>query len=232
MESSRNQCLLAELVINNGDDFSKALLKTTVLDDFCNLVWKYGSKSAKVLTCGDDAVSFIGKYKDASDVINCFKTGNVSGISNLTNSKVSNVYTFATDKLGRTFVAGSGNYDKNPTIIVPEGYFDDMVEYTGTNYNIYYFEKYNNLLTKDYIKEMTISESIKNELYKLSDAVSYTKTEAKSFNKYYQYGSIREQSFTSSHSVTNCGEIWSAYNVEQNLKICRFSQYIVKAVHI
>ena len=46
----------------------------------------------------------------------------------------------------------------------------------------------------------------------ISDAVSYTKIEAKNFNKYYQYGSIREPSFTSSHSVTNCGEIWSAYN--------------------
>ena len=46
----------------------------------------------------------------------------------------------------------------------------------------------------------------------ISDAVSYAKIEAKNFNKYYQYGSIREPSFTSSHSVTNCGEIWSAYN--------------------
>lgn len=165
-----------------------------------------------VINNGDDAITFVGKYENATDIIKCFKSGNVVDISKLTDSKVSNVYTFATDKSGRTFVAGSGNYDRNPTIIVPEDYFDDIAEYTGTNYNIYYFEKYNKLLSKDYIKEMTVSESIKNELYKLSDAVSYTKTEAQSFNKYYQYGSIREPSFTSSHSVTNCGEIWSAYN--------------------
>ena len=184
------------------------MLKTTVLDDFCNLVWKYGSKSAKVLTCGDDAVSFVGKYKDASDVINCFKTRNVSGISNLTNSKVSNVYTFATDKLGRTFVAGSGNYDKNPTIIVPEGYFDDMVEYTGTNYNIYYFEKYNNLLTKEYVEQMNIDPLIKKELNQLISAVNYTKQEAAKAGKVYNYKNIIvEASFTENHSVTNCGEI-------------------------
>lgn len=55
-----NQRLLAELVIGNGDDFTKALMKTGALDDFCNLVWKYGGEAAKVLVDkGDDAVRAI-----------------------------------------------------------------------------------------------------------------------------------------------------------------------------
>lgn len=52
-----NQRLLAELVLNNGDDFTKALMKTEVLDDFCNTVWKYGSGTAKVLMYGDETFS-------------------------------------------------------------------------------------------------------------------------------------------------------------------------------
>ena len=92
-----NQRLLAELVIGNGDDFTKALMKTGVLDDFCNLAWKYGDESAKVLICGDDAIAFVSKYENASDIIKCFKSGNVSGIVNLEKSSVSTVYTFATD---------------------------------------------------------------------------------------------------------------------------------------
>lgn len=120
--------MLAELVINNGDDFTNALLKTTVLDDFCNLVWKYGGNTAKVLESGDDAILFVQKYKNATDVIECFYTGNVTGISKLNKNK-SNVFTFATNKNNETFVAGSGNYKFNPTITVPEGYFDDITIY-------------------------------------------------------------------------------------------------------
>lgn len=48
------------------DDFTNALLKTTVLDDFCNLVWKYGGNTAKVLESGDDAILFVQKYKNAT----------------------------------------------------------------------------------------------------------------------------------------------------------------------
>ena len=133
-----NQRLLAELVLNNGDDFTKALMKTGALDDFCNLAWKYGGEAAKVLTCGDDAISFVSKYENVPDLIKCFSSGNVSGIVNLEKSNVSTVYTFATDKTGKTFAAGSCNYDYNPTITVPEGYFDDITQYTGSNY---YYER-------------------------------------------------------------------------------------------
>ena len=200
-----NQRLLAELVLNNGDDFARAVSNTKMLDEFCNLAWKYGDDAAKVLSSGDDAVSFVSKYEDASDVIKCFKTGNVSGISNLSESNT--VYTFATDINGRTFVAGSGNYAKNPSITVPKNYFDDFKQYTGSNY---YYEKYNNLLTEEYINSMDVTASVKNELHELRKAVTFTKSEAANAGKFYSYEGIREPSFTPNHSVTNCGEVWSA----------------------
>lgn len=61
-----NQRLLAELVIGNGDDFTKALMKTGALDDFCNLAWKYGNGVAKILPCGDDVVKLVGNMDEAS----------------------------------------------------------------------------------------------------------------------------------------------------------------------
>lgn len=61
-----NQRLLAELVLNNGDDFTKALMKTGVLDDFCNLAWKYGNGVAKILPCGDEVVKLVGNMDEAS----------------------------------------------------------------------------------------------------------------------------------------------------------------------
>ena len=211
-----NQRLLAELVLSNGDDFTKAIIKTDVLDDFCNLAWKYGSKSAKVLICGDDAISFVSKYEDASDAINCFKTGNVTGVSNLEKSKVSKTYTFATEKNHKTFAAGSCNYDYNPTITVPEGYFDDIGQYSGINLNKYYFDKYNQLLDKDFISKMDVSSSVKAELCKLSDAIENTKKLAMHSSEGFDYGSKYlgvkevEYSFEKTWSVTNCGEVWSA----------------------
>ena len=77
-----NQRLLAELVLNNGDDFTKALLNSNNLDDFCNIIWKNGSGYARIfgtyaddsIACvknyGDDAIAAINKYGD--DAINAF----------------------------------------------------------------------------------------------------------------------------------------------------------------
>ncbi len=60
--------LLARLVLKNGDDFSDALLKTTVLDDFCDLAWKYGDDVATVFsTYIDDSIPIIQNY--GGDVI-------------------------------------------------------------------------------------------------------------------------------------------------------------------
>lgn len=49
MESSRNQRLLAELVINNGDDFTKALLKTKFMKEVDVYYSKNGSIGTKIL---------------------------------------------------------------------------------------------------------------------------------------------------------------------------------------
>lgn len=215
-EQGGNQRLLAELVLNNGDDFTKALTKTQCLDEFCDLAWKYGDDAAKVLSSGDDAVSFVSRYENASDLIKCFKSGNVSGIANLEESNVSTVYTFTTDKAGKTFAAGSCNYDFNPTITVPEGYFDDISQYSGTSLSNYYFDKYNQLLDKNFISKMDASGSVKEELCKLSDAVENTKNLAMHSSEGFDYGSKylgvkeTEYSFMETWSVTNCGEVWSA----------------------
>lgn len=237
-----NQRLLAELVINNGDDFTKAVLNTNVLDDFCSLALKYNKSSiSKVLTSGDDAIKFIQKYEgkeNINNVIECFNSGNVIGVSKLSTSLASetpsSIFTFATDKTGRTFVAGSGNYQINPTINIEDNYFDDILEYTGTDYKIYYFEKYNNLFSKDYINQMNVNESIKTELYKLSDAINYTKEQAKK-NGGFDYGAKYlhiegiEYSFRNSWSVTNCGEIWSAR--EAILNGSKFDELTFKSIY-
>lgn len=82
-----NQRLLAELVIGNGDDFTKALMKTGVLDDFCNLAWKYGGEAARVLVDkGDDAIKAIcnlnaTQVSRLSDIT--AKNGNLSKWSDL-----------------------------------------------------------------------------------------------------------------------------------------------------
>lgn len=74
-----NQRLLAELVIGNGDDFTKALMKTEVLDDFCNLVWKYGNEVAKVLVDkGDDAVKAVSAL-DAEQATRLIGMSSASG---------------------------------------------------------------------------------------------------------------------------------------------------------
>ena len=79
-KQGENQRLLAELVINNGDDFSKALLKTTVLDDFCNLVWKYGDNATKLLIAGDNVVirfnEIISKSNNPKGWIDLIKNNN------------------------------------------------------------------------------------------------------------------------------------------------------------
>ena len=79
-KQGENQRLLAELVINNGDEFSKALLKTTVLDDFCNLVWKYGDNATKLLIAGDNVVirfnEIISKSNNPKGWIDLIKNNN------------------------------------------------------------------------------------------------------------------------------------------------------------
>lgn len=67
-------------------------------------------------------------------------------------------------------------------------------------------------LNQWFLKHLTKVNVIQLKLIKEMMQFHIQKIEDKNFNKYYQYGSIREPSFTSSHSVTNCGEIWSAYN--------------------
>lgn len=127
------------------------------------------------------------------------------------------VFTLATNNSRRTYVAGSGNYRFNPTIIIPEGYFDDFSEYTGSNY---YYEKYNELLTKEYVESMNTNSSVKTELNKLINAIEYTKSEEYAANKFYTYENIIEPSFTENHSVSNCEGILSVYDAICDLQLC------------
>lgn len=63
---------------------------------------------------------------------------------------------------------------------------------------------------------MNVSEATAAELRKLNEAVENTKQLAKSEAKdnpgkfIYKHGDSEEFSFVSSHSVSNCGEVWSA----------------------
>jgi len=119
-----NQRLLAELVIGNGDDFTKALLNSNYLDDFCNIIWKNGSGYARIfgtyaddsIACvknyGDDAIAAINKYGD--DAINAFELYGddaANGFkSGLTPDEIAQAQTFvqskpSSAKLGENIIA-------------------------------------------------------------------------------------------------------------------------------
>ena len=119
-----NQRLLAELVIGNGDDFTKALLNSNYLDDFCNIIWKNGSGYARIfgtyaddsIACvknyGDDAIEAINKYGD--DAINAFELYGddaAKGLKNgLTPDEIATAQTFvqskpSSAKLGKNIIA-------------------------------------------------------------------------------------------------------------------------------
>ena len=123
-EQGGNQRLLAELVIGNGDDFTKALLNSNYLDDFCNIIWKNGSGYARIfgtyaddsIACvknyGDDAIAAINKYGD--DAINAFELygddGGGGGKSGLTPDEIAQAQTFvqskpSSAKLGENIIA-------------------------------------------------------------------------------------------------------------------------------
>jgi len=100
----------------------------------------------------------------------------------------------------KMFLACSGNYSNNPTII-------DLPEAPAEGYYAYY----NNILTDSYVDQMGLTDnSIAEELKKLNQAIQETKNLAKIEGKEYVYGTIREWSFTSNHSVSNCAEVWAA----------------------
>jgi hypothetical protein len=80
-----NQRLLAELVLGNGDDFTKALMKTGVLDDFCNLAWKCGDPAAKIFVYNEGLVpkanKLIAEYGDdfSKEIVEYFTKNNEKG---------------------------------------------------------------------------------------------------------------------------------------------------------
>lgn len=119
-----NQRLLAELVIGNGDDFTRALLNTNYLDDFCNIIWKSGNGYASVfgtyaddsIACvekyGDDAIAAINKYgDDAINAFNLYGDDAANGFKNgLTPDEIAQAQTFvqskpSSAKLGKNIIA-------------------------------------------------------------------------------------------------------------------------------
>lgn len=126
------------------------------------------------------------------------------------NKNASNAITFTECKNGKVYVAGSCNYKYNPTITVPEGYI------VKSQPQSYYFEKYNALLTDEFVSTMNQPDGVKEELKKLNAAIRRTKSEAASRYArgegaylFKQHGA-NEYTLAEGHSVTNCGEIWSA----------------------
>lgn len=61
-----NQRILADLVLRNGDDFSAAVLKSNAIDEFCDIVWKYGDDATKIIICDDTAIKRVSEMNDSS----------------------------------------------------------------------------------------------------------------------------------------------------------------------
>lgn len=72
-ERGGNQRILAEMVLRNGDDFSAAVLKTNVIDEFCDLAWKYGDNASKIIICNDTTIKKVSEMTDSS-LKNYFRT--------------------------------------------------------------------------------------------------------------------------------------------------------------
>ena len=72
-KSKENQRLLAELILKNGDDFSEALIKTNVLNEFCDFARLYGDVTVNVFVCDDKIIKTLSEMSDES-VENYFKT--------------------------------------------------------------------------------------------------------------------------------------------------------------
>lgn len=84
--SKGNTNLLARLVLQNGDDFAKAIINTQLLDDFCDLARIYGDDVAKILFAGDDVIKTINSLDDITssrlkEIVN--KNGNLGDWVNL-----------------------------------------------------------------------------------------------------------------------------------------------------
>ena len=65
------------------------MLKTTVLDDFCNLVWKYGDNATKLLIAGDDVITTISKL-DSKTISRLFDISSENNINDWANLIIKN----------------------------------------------------------------------------------------------------------------------------------------------
>ena len=65
------------------------MLKTTVLDDFCNLVWKYGDNATKLLIAGDDVITTISKL-DSKTISRLFDISSENNIKDWANLIIKN----------------------------------------------------------------------------------------------------------------------------------------------
>ena len=64
-------------------------MKTTVLDDFCNLVWKYGDNATKLLIAGDDVITTISKL-DSKTISRLFDISSENNINDWANLIIKN----------------------------------------------------------------------------------------------------------------------------------------------
>ena len=65
------------------------MLKTTVLDDFCNRVWKYGDNATKLLIAGDDVITTISKL-DSKTISRLFDISSENNINDWANLIIKN----------------------------------------------------------------------------------------------------------------------------------------------
>ena len=65
------------------------MLKTTVLDDFCDIVWKYGDNATKLLIAGDDVITTISKL-DSKTISRLFDISSENNINDWANLIIKN----------------------------------------------------------------------------------------------------------------------------------------------
>ena len=197
---------LFKTLANHSQTMIKALGKCQNIDtiqDYLKIFDLFGKQADNLFKNGDRVFSgFIGldKALESGTEAICFVSAKSDDVCLVTVNRV---------------------YEFNNTITVPEGFFDNMaVELTkipeGPNQlGIYYTQKYNYLLSQDYIKDtkmLSIEPDKAVEYQKLINAISSARLKAcdEGFLVDNVTGNLGEYSLVDGRSIINCSEIWAA----------------------
>lgn len=208
---------LLKALVNHGDTMLKALSRCKSIDglqDYLTLVDFFGD-NAKNIVDNCQAGSFVGLDKAINSEINA------------------DAICFASSKNGNGICAVAINkiYVENPTISVPQNFFDDISD-NHDDISKYYSRKYNSLLTKEFLEKCSYDEEIKKEYEKLVNAVEESR-------QYFEKHGASATSITGiesdfsnypDRSIINCAEVWAVR--EAILNGCKFDDLIIPTFHL